>query len=202
MTSRPTLPDIWNRAFDARMAEVHTAIPARVEAYNASNQTITAQPLIKRAAFDESGRVAERLPTATDVPVCFPGAGAYRLTFPIERGDIVFLLCSEASLERWKASGSEVDPAKDRRFSLSDAVAIPGLFAPANPPTEAPTDAMVLHADLIRLGGPGANDKVALLSELNDLKSAFQAHSHAGASGGPVPDTSGTYSGADKVRVE
>ena len=125
----PTLGEVFRSALDARLGDVHVAIPARVESYDSGSNRISAQPLIRRGVINEDGeRVAERLPIITEVPVIFPGSGGIRIKFPISTGDNVLLIFSESSLDKWLSRGGDVDPLDDRRNSLSDAIAIPGLM--------------------------------------------------------------------------
>ena len=56
----------------------------------------------------------------------FPGAGGYRITFPVAEGDTGLLLFAESSLDKWLVSGGTVDPEDDRRHDLTDAVFLPG----------------------------------------------------------------------------
>jgi len=45
----------------------------------------------------------------------------------------VLLIFSERSLERWLSVGGVVEPGSNRKFDISDCIAIPGLFSFANP---------------------------------------------------------------------
>lgn len=171
MASTPTLAEAIRRALEARASEICTAIPARVESYDPATQRCSAQPLIRRGYEDETGaRQVERLPVVTDVPVVFPGAGAYSITFPVAKGDTVLLVFSQASLDKWLQSGKDIDPLDDRRHSLTDAIAIPGLRHAAHPEGGSAAGALVLTAPAIHAGGTAA---LALASELEGLRAAI-----------------------------
>ena len=106
-------------------SKVNTILPAIVTAFDGKNR-ITAQPVITRKY---KGHDPKPLPPIKDVPVLYPGAGEYWLTFPVEVDSWVMLLCSQRSIEAWKDSdGSVGDASNARKFSMSDAVAIPGLL--------------------------------------------------------------------------
>src|SRR5690606_33082216 len=102
------------------------------------------------------------------------GSGGFRVTFPVDAGDEVLLIFSESALDAWLTYGGEVDPVDDRRFSLSDAIAIPGLRNFSNPLSSAPADRATFGKDTgaqihvddteIRLGANDASDFVALAS--------------------------------------
>lgn len=106
-------------------SKMSTAMVAQVSAYDGKNR-ITAQPVVTRRY---KGQDPIPLPPIEDVPVVFPGAGDYWLTFPIEEGSWVLLVCSQRSIDAWKNSdGSVGDASTPRKFSMSDAIAIPGIL--------------------------------------------------------------------------
>jgi len=151
MNAKPSLPTVLNSALVKRMRGVRVALPARVESYDPTTQQITAQPLVLEGYVAEEGeRATERLPAIAGVPVVFPGAGGFRVTFPIAVGDTVLLVFASSSIDRWLALGGEVDPADDRRHALSDAIAIPGLRDFAHALGNAPSSTMSIGKD----GGP------------------------------------------------
>lgn len=184
MAATPSLVDAVRRAAQAELADVNVAIPARVESFDPTTQRCSAQPLIRRAYRDEAGeRVGDasaRLPVINDVPVVFPGAGAFSITFPVTKGDTVLLIFSQASIDKWLSRGDDVDPLDDRRHSLNDAIAIPGLRHRAEPTggggggSAAPA-ALVITADDIRLGSASASDRVARESDLQQLRDIIDA---------------------------
>lgn len=197
MTTPRTMTHAMQRLVTSALSDVRISVPARVERYDASLQQIDAQPLIKEAYEDEEGeRVAAQLPVICNVPVIFPGAGSFRLTFPIEVGDIVHILFSHSSLDVWLSEGGLVDPNDDRRLNISDAVAIPGIRSFKEPLSSAPTDRMTLGHDTgsvinidentVRLNTT-TGQLVALankvLTELQAIRTQHNAHVHATAVG-------------------
>jgi hypothetical protein len=149
----PTLGTVISNALSSRLLDVHTALPAKVEKYDPTTQTVDVKPTLKPYALAE-GNVPEprALPVITNVPLVFPGAGGFRITFPVKVGDVVLLVFSESSLEAWQSSDGQHDlaPGDFRRHNLSDAIAIPGLHTNAKPWTGASSSAMTLGKD----GGP------------------------------------------------
>jgi len=71
------------------------------------------------------------------------------------------LLFSQASIDKWRKQGGKVDPVRDRRHDLSDAIAIPGLrsFSEA---TDQVADAAVLYGLEVRLGSKDASESILL----------------------------------------
>ena len=144
----PTLAEVIRAAIMAEIAEMHVCIPAEVTEYDATKQMVAVRPLVKRGRLDETGeRVVNSLPIINGVPVVFPGANAYRITFPIIPGDTVLLVFSESSIDKWLVTGGCVDPLDERRNALSDAIAIPGLKSFKAPWLNAPTDRMSMGND-------------------------------------------------------
>lgn len=137
---------------------LRVSIPGSVTSYDPTTQKADVQPLVKRRRVDgASGElVTERMPVVPAVPVVFPGAGPYAITWPIAVGDVVLLVFADRSLDLWLARGGEVDPEDTRVHSHTDAVAIPGVRPFADPigPTPPPSDALNVRASKIYLGDP------------------------------------------------
>ncbi len=189
----PTLADALSGALESRLSDVFTALPGRVESYNSSTRRANVKPLIKRATTDEEGnRVAESLPVVTDVPVMFPGSGGVRVSFPVAAGEVVLLVFASASIDKWLDRGGEVDPLTDRRHSLSDAIAIPGLLAHASD-----ADPMIKFTSNGQIHA-GGSDALATKADIDDLRSYIVTHVHPAPGGttsaptGPVPSAAGT----------
>lgn len=152
MAERPaSWAEVIRRAIDAKLADIHTTIPGKVVRVNmsgASVRSVDVQPVIKRGHLDEEDRrVVEDMPVIPSVPVEFPSAGDYRITFPIAVGTTGLIHFSEASLDVWLAKGGTVDPQDDRRFNLSDAIFRPGLRAIAESLGSVPTNRMTVGDD-------------------------------------------------------
>jgi hypothetical protein len=105
--------------------KLHTAIPAKVSKYDSSGPSVEAQPVVKRVYYDGTEL---SLPVIVSVPVVFPRTNRFHLSFPIETGDMVLLIFSERSIAEFLQTNKESTPQNTRKFSLTDAIAIPGLF--------------------------------------------------------------------------
>jgi len=97
-----------------------------VESYDKDNVRVEVTPLISKRFADEGvldyGRIV-------DVPVMFPRTKNFHLSYPLEPGDSVLLIFSERSLETFlKGVGKPLAPNDTRKFSVTDAIAYPGLF--------------------------------------------------------------------------
>lgn len=210
MTPRnTTLQDLLARFRESMVADLHTALPGKIVKYDESTQKADVQPLIKERYTDESGAQQSReLPVIPAVPVQFPGAGGYRITFPVAVGDTGLIMFAEASLDKWLVSGGTVDPAEERRHDLTDAIFLPGLRDFGHALTSAPTDratfgkddGLQIHVDgsKIRIGSNSPIDLEKAvcgdtlwnyLTSLAGLVAWLATHTHptpAGASSAPT----------------
>lgn len=170
----PTLSGIIRTQIGRVLDGMHTCMPGRVTSYDAASQEASVQPLFKGTRRADGGEpIVEALPVINHVPVVFPGAGAYSITFPVSKGDTVLLVFAEQSLDKWLVNDGIVDPQSTRRFHISDAIAIPGLRSFRNPIEDVPTDALVITGDSIKLGSKNASDPVALKSDLDAFASGI-----------------------------
>lgn len=102
-------------ALDAVLAdfrtEIHTSFPARVTAYDAVKQTVDVLPGIQREYPTADGSLAtEAIGELRSIPVQWPRAGSFAITFPIAVGDWVEIQCAEQSLLVWRLKGDPGSP--------------------------------------------------------------------------------------------
>jgi len=179
MKQVPSLAELLKQAIENRLLDVHTALIGRVEKYDASTQLADIQPTLKD------------LPLLVDVPVLFPRAGGFFISFPIQIGDFIQVIFNETSIDDFLTeSASKIDSAS--RFNLQGAVAIPGIYPLSKAITEAHKANLVIgkdngpqlhiEEDKIRLGSEKADKALAIASlvkdELEKIKSAFNSHTH------------------------
>jgi hypothetical protein len=201
--SAPSLAEVIRAFVREGAADLHVSIPAKVVRVELAKGLVDAQPLVK----DLFEGQAVSVPVITNVPIVWPGAGGFRLTFPIAVGDTVLLVFSDRSLDLWLEKGGEVDPKDPRRHTLSDAIAIPGLRSFSAPWSGA-------AADGVTLGKDGGTYQPAALGqdvrdELDDLRTKFGSHTHAvtvtvdpstHAGGGTAAATTATLAAAKTVK--
>lgn len=154
---------------NARLVDVHTALPARVVSYDRATRMASVQPIVKAPQRRESGTTLETMPVLTRVPVMFQCTSRNGVTFPIEAGDLVWVMFSEQSIDRVLITdGNPTDPKSPVRFTLQGAVCVPGFHTTQTVSDESDDDAMVVHGDEIRLGSKDASQKVALVPGVQD----------------------------------
>lgn len=219
MSSQPTQADVLKAATRGALASVHTSLVCCVVSYEEASQTVTLKSCVKFKFRNQDGKIeAYEPPLFVNVPVMFPsstiGGAVFSFVFPVSEGDEALLVFNERSLDEWKTGGgSQYESQSNRRFDLSDGVAVVGLRSPADPldSDSYASDAAVLRgpkiivkSDDLRLGSPSASDFVALSSlveaEVAALWTAMNTHIHSGVTTGPgVSGVSGTAGSAGSV---
>jgi hypothetical protein len=160
------------------LSTVNTCLPGRIESY--SDNKASVQPLIKRKNLSNT---VETLPIISNVPVVFPRTQTTGITFPIKKGDGCLLVFSQRAMERFLSSGEIVEPGDSRKFDLTDAIAIPGLFSfNASALASNNTDVEIHNNNqkiVIKENGDieiGASSLLKLITE--NFKSLFDNHVH------------------------
>lgn len=144
------LPDeveIVRRNQDNLSREVRVAIPCQVVSFDATKQTIVAQPLVREKIIDRATGSIDwmTLPQLVDVPVMFPQAGNMVLTMPVTPGDEVTVLFADTCIDAWWFSGGIQNWMDRRRHDLSDGIAILGINSVPNVIQNIATDATELR---------------------------------------------------------
>lgn len=133
---RTPLSEAFRRVTESVLNSVHTAECGIVESFSSSTQTATLRLANRRvvpAAEEENEDVLEELPLLQNVPIVYPRGGGNSLYFPLSTGDLVLVVFLEQDRTGWRSGGDESEPITNDRHSLSGAVAVPGLFASADP---------------------------------------------------------------------
>lgn len=197
-TETPTLADVLDFFLANDRAELHVAVPGRVQSYDAAAQTVVVQPMTKKVSRDaDDTRIVDTLPVLPAIPVSWPRGGGYFLSMPLVAGDGGLIMFTDTDIGAWRDSGEVADPGDERRHGLGGAVFVPGIETVARALTGAGTGHLVLgkeggpaiHIDgaTVQLGAAGGQF-VALASlvtdQLADLKAAINNWT-------PVPNDGG-----------
>lgn len=115
-------------ALDGRQARIWTTMPAIVEAVNFEKMTVDCViSIMGTQTFSDGTTQPIQISKLTDVPIVFPAAGGFIITFPIQVGDEVLLNFASRCIDSWWQNGGLANvPMEDRMHDLSDAFAIPG----------------------------------------------------------------------------
>lgn len=120
------------------LSNINTSIPGTIQTFDQATQIATVTPNIRAIENKMDGTTTTvQLPDLIQVPCVFPYSTTtgFALTFPIEKGDQCLLIFAQRSIDNWQEFSRVQDPAESkfpRAFSLSDAIAIPGLIPKPN----------------------------------------------------------------------
>jgi hypothetical protein len=132
---RPTLTEAVRQAIESALNGVHVCLPGVVQRYDKSTAKAEVKPVLSKAYLDET---TEDMPVIANVPVVWMRTVNAVIHLPLAKGDTVLLVFSERSMDSWLSDGKVGAPPDRRKFDLSDAIAIPGLFpfSASNPATD------------------------------------------------------------------
>lgn len=204
-----------NSLIDRSDRQKQTAFVASIVSYDRDTQTATLKP--QHLEVWTATETPVPLPDLDNVPVLFPGASGYSITWDLSPGDFVLVKCTKYSLDLWRQRAEVSDPGDFRKFGLSGAVAeAVRMFANGGETDQVAADGMVIAAPKIYLTSKDAADAVTLASialsnyndiktMLDDLQTQFNAHTHqyspgpspAAPTGPAVPQSSATYNPED-----
>lgn len=170
---------------------IRVAMPGIIQSFNVEEQTVTVQPAI-RENINNPDYTSQwvQLPLLLDVPVIFPKAGEYVLTFPIRVGDECLIIFLDMCYDAWWSNGGIQNQIEKRRHDLSDAVCIPGLYSQPNKISNYSTDSCQLRnlegTACIELKDNNIN-LVANSVKINGID--FNQHTHTAPANGGTTST-------------
>jgi hypothetical protein len=124
--NEPNLTQVLHSGFLSLEAQIHTALPARVLKFNASDNTVQIELMVNELKRDG---VSVVLPPLDDVPVQFFRGGDFVITTPIKAGDFGLCVFAERCIDGWFASASKSEPLDFRLHDYSDGFFLTG-FSP------------------------------------------------------------------------
>jgi len=162
-----SLTDAIKNALESTIADIHTGFPAVVQSFDAELQEADLVPVIKRKKVDSTSEERfKSLPLLPSVPVIYPSSIDSSIYFPLKKGDSVWVLVSERSVDGWRPQGNvQANPAVARKFDLTDVYCVPGAKADnARLPANRRGVDLILHhkGKEVRIT---ADDKILLGSE-------------------------------------
>ena len=122
--TKTTLERSIQTGIDSALKELHTCLPGVVTKVTHATQLIDVQLTLKRKLAGEF----QNLPLLVDVPIRYYKSATFSITFPIEVNDNVIIIFSERSIDTWLQDGGIQKPDDIRKFSLSDAFALPMMY--------------------------------------------------------------------------
>lgn len=124
--NEPNLTQVLHSGFLSLEAQIHTALPARVLKFNASDNTVQIELMVNELKRDG---VSVVLPPLDDVPVQFFRGGDFVITTPIGAGDFGLCVFAERCIDGWFANASKKEPLDFRLHDYSDGFFLTG-FSP------------------------------------------------------------------------
>lgn len=113
-----------------RENNLRVASPGIIQSFDPVEQTVTVQLAIREKRLKNDGTEEWLdIPQLVDVPVVFPRAGGYVLTFPVKAGDECLVVFGDACMDAWWQSGGVQNQIDCRRHDLSDGYAILGPWS-------------------------------------------------------------------------
>ncbi len=168
MTTRtPTMAEIIRLALEDRLADVHTVLPGKITAYDNATQKAEVLPMVRRRQETVDGEIDEALPVIPDVPVVFPRAGGFKITFPVAVGDRCILAFCERSVDNYQIGQSDdpVDPELYQKHHLTDPVALLGWYQDKDALTGVATTGLDVGADDNKATVRVEGDKITVWSD-------------------------------------
>lgn len=108
-------------------SQIRCAMPAIVTKVNLEAQTVEVKLALQGKVGDEDGGISfVQYPILPDVPIVWPRAGGFALTFPVKVGDECLVVFADRCIDAWWQSGGVQKPMDERMHDLSDAFAIFG----------------------------------------------------------------------------
>lgn len=175
-TSDLTLKDVLNNLKRDVMLSLNCHHIGTIESFNASTQTVSVSIAYTRTIFTFNPATNQYLPTQvnypllSDVPVISLGGGPTCLTMPIAKGDQCLVLFNDRDLNNWFQGVLNTSVQSPRAHSLSDGLALVGLYTSSNQLTDYDTARAMLRTgntanSITALGVNGSNGKILMTKQ-------------------------------------
>ena len=139
-----TLYSVINGYTKHALMNTRTSFPGIIESFDEATQTAAVQPALK-ATMGNGDTVT--LPKLIDVPLLFPRAGGFSITFPVKAGDEVLITCCDRDFSAWLQLGGPQLPDSKKLHAMDSAVGVLGLYNQTNVLEDFDTSGMVLRSD-------------------------------------------------------
>lgn len=157
--------------FQARLEDVHTMLPGRIVSYDSVTRLATVKPSVSMRSLH--GDILD-IPPIDSVPVVWPGSSDFSVSGELRNGDGVVLYFAESGLGGWLRGSEDAEADDETRFSLHDAIAVPGLNAISRIPLHPfRTAKWGMSSKGLEIGGT-ENDTVSIANSLTDLRAEIE----------------------------
>lgn len=166
-----------------------------IESFDATKKTAQIKILFKRVL--PSGDIAD-YPVLVDCPVVTYQGGGGALQFPVAQGDQCLLFFADRNIDAWFKNGAQAAPLSSRAHDLSDGIALVGINALTSilPDYDDNVNLLVPASKKFVISGGAAVEALGtsllalktdvdnLLTFVNQIVTAFNAHVHTSAAPG------------------
>lgn len=140
--NEPNLTQVLNTAQYNLEAQIHTALPAKVLKFNASDNTVQVELMINE--LTKNGEILV-LPPLDDVPVQFFRGGDFVITTPIKAGDEGLCVFAERCIDGWFANSKKGVPLDFRLHDYSDGFFLTGISSRPNSVKDVDNDGVCMR---------------------------------------------------------
>lgn len=116
--------DLYRKMLSSLATNLRVSMPGIIESYDPATQTATIQPAIREKVNINGNQEWTEIPLLVDVPILFPRAGGYSITFPVSAGDECLVFFADCCYDAFWQSGGVQNQIDRRRHDLSDGLAI------------------------------------------------------------------------------
>lgn len=139
--------ELLTRLISAANVNLRVAMPGIIEDFNAQTQTATVQIAIREKVVLQGNPEWTEIPLLVDVPIIFPRAGGYSITFPVRKGDECLVIFADCCYDAFWQSGTVQNQMDRRRHDLSDGMAIVTGISQPNRLADVSQDSLQIRND-------------------------------------------------------
>ena len=177
--------EVYRKLLDQFGADLRVACPGIVESFDATAQTATVNVALREKINIDGNLEWTDIPTLVDVPVLFPRAGGYAITFPVQAGDECLVIFCDLCIDAHWQSGGVQNQIDKRRHDLSDGMAIiTGTSQPNRLSNVSNSTFQIRNNEgtaLMEISGTTVN---ILGGTVNIMNRNFMQHTHSGVQPG------------------
>ena len=143
--------------FWRNVMRLNTCIPAIIDSFDATNQTVSATPAINIKYINPGdGKVSYiKYPVITNIPLAIIRGSGVSITQPITKGNPCTLIFSQRSIDNFILEGGIANPVEGnnpmtsiiRCMDLTDALCFPGVITTKDKISNYATDAIEIRSD-------------------------------------------------------
>lgn len=118
--------DLLNKLKQDVASNIRVCMPAKIESYDYKTQKASVK-ITMQELYDDGSTVD--YPIISGVPVVFMAAGGASINLPVLKGDSCLVIFFDRDMSNWLLGGVGQKPNSTRTHSMSDAVALMGLYS-------------------------------------------------------------------------